>query len=99
MYYIIVFCKLRSEFWETYINHKIFYKMKINMSKADRLIRLVVAAVVAILYFRNVITGALGVTLLIISGVFVLTSVVGVCPLYSILKISSCQRKSDSRVQ
>ena len=50
--------------------------MKRNMSNLDRLIRVVVAAVFAYLYFGGVVTGALGVILLVLAVVFLLTSVV-----------------------
>jgi len=64
--------------------------MKKNMGSADRVIRLLAAAVIAILYFTNAITGTAAVILLIIAGVFVLTSIGGFCPLYSVFKISTC---------
>ena len=64
--------------------------MKKNMGSADRVIRLLAAAVIAILYFTNAITGTAAVILLIIAGVFVLTSIKGFCPLYSVFKISTC---------
>ncbi len=57
--------------------------MKKNMGVADRVIRVVIAAVIAILYFTNVISGTLGIVLLIIGAVFLLTSIVGFCPLYA----------------
>jgi len=56
--------------------------MKRNMGAADRIIRLLIAAVIVVLYFTNVITGTLGIVLLVIAGVFVLTSLISVCPLY-----------------
>jgi Protein of unknown function (DUF2892) len=67
--------------------------MKKNMGNADRLIRLLVAAVVAVLYFTNVITGTLGIVLLVVAGVFVLTSLVSFCPLYTLLGTSTCPTK------
>lgn len=63
--------------------------MKRNMSNADRIIRVVVAAVFAYLYFSGIVTGALGVVLLVLGAVFLLTSVVGFCPLYVPLKFST----------
>lgn len=63
--------------------------MKRNMSNLDRLIRVVVAAVFAYLYFSGVITGALGVILLVLAVVFLLTSVVSFCPLYALFKIKT----------
>ncbi|HPR12936.1 MAG TPA: DUF2892 domain-containing protein [Bacteroidales bacterium] len=56
--------------------------MKKNMGIVDRVIRLLVAAVVLILYFTNVISGTLALILLIVAVIFVLTSFVSFCPLY-----------------
>jgi len=56
--------------------------MKKNMGIVDRVIRLLVAAVVLILYFTNVISGTLALILLIVAAIFVLTSFVSFCPLY-----------------
>ncbi len=56
--------------------------MKINMGGADRIIRVIVAAVIAVLFFTKVITGTLGIVLVVLAGVFLLTSVIGLCPLY-----------------
>lgn len=64
-------------------------KMKKNMGKADRIIRLILAAIVATLYFTNVITGTLGIVLLVLAGVFVLTSFVSFCPLYAPFGLST----------
>ncbi|MGG9964647.1 YgaP family membrane protein [Ferruginibacter sp. SUN106] len=69
--------------------------MKKNMGSYDRIIRLLIAAVVAVLYFTNVITGTLGIVLLIIAGVFVLTSLISFCPLYTILGINTCKTKNS----
>jgi hypothetical protein len=55
-----------------------------------------VAAVIAILYFTNVIGGTLGIVLLVLAGVFVLTSAIGFCPLYAIFGISTCPAKKQS---
>ena len=63
--------------------------MKRNMSNIDRIVRVLVAALFAWLYFSGVITGALGIVLLVVGAVFVLTSVVSFCPLYAIFKLST----------
>jgi hypothetical protein len=68
--------------------------MKKNMGNADRLFRVLVAAVIAILYFTNVISGTVGVVLLVLAGVFVLTSLISFCPLYAPFGLSTCPRKS-----
>lgn len=64
--------------------------MKKNMGNLDRVIRLVIAAVLVALIFAEVVTGALGVVLLVVAGVFTLTSFISFCPLYTLLGFSSC---------
>jgi hypothetical protein len=59
------------------------------MSNLDRIIRVVVAAIFAYLYFGGVVTGALGVVLVVLGAVFLLTSLVGFCPLYAPFKFST----------
>ena len=69
--------------------------MKKNMGKADRIIRLIIAAIIVTLYFTNVITGTLGIVLLVLAGVFVLTSFVSFCPLYAPFGLSTCAVKEE----
>lgn len=56
--------------------------MKKNMGVIDKAIRIIIALVVVVLFFTNVVSGTLGIVLLVLAGVFVLTSLVGFCPLY-----------------
>ena len=56
--------------------------MKKNMGLIDKVVRILIAVVVIALYFTNVISGVLGIILLILAGVFILTSLFGICPLY-----------------
>ena len=56
--------------------------MKKNMGTIDKVIRILVAVVVAVLYFTHVVSGTLGIILLVLAGVFVLTSLISFCPLY-----------------
>lgn len=56
--------------------------MKKNMGTIDRIIRILIAALIAFLFFTNQITGTLGIVLIIFAGIFLLTSVVSFCPLY-----------------
>ncbi len=67
--------------------------MKKNMGNADRIIRLLVAALLVILFFANVVSGTLGIVLLVVAAVFVLTSFVSFCPLYAIFGMSTCKVK------
>ncbi|MBN1147655.1 MAG: DUF2892 domain-containing protein [Anaerolineales bacterium] len=63
--------------------------MKRNMSNLDRIIRVILAAVFAYLYFGGVVTGAFGIVLVILGAVFLLTSVIAFCPLYVPFKFST----------
>jgi hypothetical protein len=56
--------------------------MKKNMGLIDKVVRILIALVVIALYFANVITGTLAIILLVFAGVFILTSLLGFCPLY-----------------
>ena len=67
--------------------------MKKNMGNADRIIRIILAAIIAVLYFTNIITGTLGIVLLVLAGVFVLTSLISFCPLYAIVGLNTCPAK------
>ncbi|RPI91177.1 MAG: DUF2892 domain-containing protein [Chloroflexi bacterium] len=63
--------------------------MKRNMSNTDRIVRVLIAALFAYLYFGGIVTGALGIILLVLGAVFLLTSVVAFCPLYAPFKFST----------
>lgn len=67
--------------------------MKTNMGNIDRIVRVLIAAVVAVLYFTNVISGTLAVILLIFAGIFILTSLISFCPLYILFGINTCKTK------
>ena len=53
------------------------------MGPADKIIRFISAAVIGVLYFMNIVSGTLGIVLLVLAGIFVLTSLVSFCPLYA----------------
>ncbi len=67
--------------------------MKLNMGNADRIIRILLAIVIGAGYFTHQITGTTGIILLILAVVFILTSLVGVCPLYLPFGISTRKKK------
>lgn len=66
--------------------------MNRNISNLDRIIRVVLAAVLAYLYFGGIVTGALGIVLLVVGVVFLLTAVVSFCPLYALFKLSTYKK-------
>jgi len=69
--------------------------MKKNMGPTDRIIRLALAALVAVLYFTNVITGTLGIVLIVVAVVFVLTSLISFCPLYPLIGMNTCKKEKS----
>ena len=66
--------------------------MKMNMGTADKLIRIVVALVLALLVYTGKVEGTAAIVLEVLAGVFVLTSLVSFCPLYLPFKISTCKK-------
>ena len=66
--------------------------MKRNMGTVDRMLRTIAALAIGYLWWTGTISGDLGVGLAILAVVFLLTSAVGVCPLYRPLGLSTCGR-------
>jgi hypothetical protein len=66
--------------------------LKKNMSSVDRIVRLVLVALVAVLYFMNVISGTLALVLGIIAVIFLVTSLVSFCPLYALFGFSTLKK-------
>jgi hypothetical protein len=66
--------------------------MKRNMSNTDRIVRVILAAVLAYLYFAGIVTGVLGIILVVLAAVFLLTAAIAFCPLYAPFKISTYKR-------
>jgi hypothetical protein len=66
------------------------------MGSVDRIIRVILAVVIAVLYFTKQITGTVAIILGILAIIFVLTSLVGVCPLYLPFKISTKKKQKPT---
>ena len=64
-----------------------------NMGKADKIVRVLIAVLFTVLFLNQVVTGVMGVILVILAGVFLLTSIVGTCPLYLPFKINTNHKK------
>jgi len=58
--------------------------MKNNMGSADRIIRVVIAVLFGILIFTNAVSGVLAIVLGVIAVIFLVTALIGFCPLYTI---------------
>lgn len=67
--------------------------MKKNMGTADRIIRSIIALIAAYLYFSGIVTGTLGIVLLVVAVIFLLTSLVSFCPLYTLVGLKTCPTK------
>ncbi|MFH0976860.1 MAG: DUF2892 domain-containing protein [Spirochaetota bacterium] len=67
--------------------------MKLNMGLIDRIFRIIIAIIIAVFYFTNQISGIAAIILGIIAVIFLLTSIIGYCPLYAIFKISTKKKK------
>jgi len=69
--------------------------MKKNMGNTDRLIRILLAVVMAVLYFTDTVTGTFGIVLLVLAGVFIVTSLISFCPLYTLIGLNTCRPKKQ----
>lgn len=68
--------------------------MKTNMGALDRILRIIIAVILAILYLTKTVTGTLGIIFLVIALVFLITSILGYCPLYTIVGITTKKSKA-----
>jgi hypothetical protein len=66
--------------------------MKANMGTTDKVLRVAVAALIAGLYLGNVISGTMAIVGLVLAGIFLLTSTIGFCPLYSVFGWNTCKK-------
>lgn len=65
--------------------------MKKNMGNSDKLIRILIAVVIAALYYTKVIDGTVAIILMAVGIVLLLTSLLNFCPLYTILGVNTCK--------
>jgi hypothetical protein len=69
--------------------------MKTNMGSANKAIRILLAVAIGLLYFTNVISGTVAIILLIFAAVFILTSLIGFCPLYLPFGLTTLRKKTQ----
>jgi hypothetical protein len=67
--------------------------MKANMGSIDKAIRIILAIVFAMLFITKTVESTVGMVLLVLGGVFLFTSILSFCPLYTILGINTCKKK------
>lgn len=63
------------------------------MGSIDKWVRVLIALIITILFFTNVIEGTLGYVLIALAFIFLLTSLVSFCPLYTLFKINTCKKR------
>lgn len=68
--------------------------MKTNVGTADKVVRILTALVIGALYFTHKISGTTAVVLLILAGIFIVTSFISFCPLYLPFGISTRKKES-----
>jgi hypothetical protein len=67
--------------------------MKKNMGSTDKIIRILIALVIGVLYYTGTISGTIALVLGVFAIIFLLTSLISFCPLYLPLGISTCKKK------
>ena len=67
--------------------------MKKNMGNTDRIIRVILAIVFSVLYFTGTVTGTFGLVLVILGAIFLATSFISFCPLYTLVGMNTCEKK------
>ncbi len=67
--------------------------MKKNMGNTDRIIRVIAAIIFSVLYFTGTVTGTLGLVLVVFGAIFLATSFISFCPLYTLVGMNTCEKK------
>ena len=71
--------------------------MKSNIGNVDKIVRLIAAILIGILYFTHVISGTIAIWLLALSTIFIITSFIGFCPLYFPFGISTLKKTINKK--
>ena len=71
--------------------------MKTNMGMADKAIRLMIAIVLIVLFYKGLLPGILGIIGLIVALLLTVTSLIGICPVYKLFKIDTTDGKKNAR--
>ena len=67
-------------------------KLEKNVGSPDRVIRFVLAAIFAVLYFTGMVSGTFGIVLLVLAAVFAVTAALNFCPIYYLFKLSTAEK-------
>lgn len=69
--------------------------MKKNMGSYDKLIRLIVAIILIVLYYKGILQGTTGIIALVVALVLTVTSLIGFCPLYTLFGMKTCKTEES----
>jgi len=70
--------------------------MKKNIGTIDKILRVVIAIVIAVLYYMDlIVSDTLSAIVLFLAAVLLITSLLNFCPIYFILRINSCRRDRE----
>jgi hypothetical protein len=67
--------------------------MKANIGSSDKLVRLALAIILIVLFYKEIVTGTLGIVALVLALLLTVTSLINFCPLYGIFKINTAIKK------
>lgn len=67
--------------------------MKANMGNTDKIIRILAAILIGVLYFMQLISGTVAIVLLVVAAMFIITSFMSFCPLYLPFGLSTVQKE------
>jgi predicted RND superfamily exporter protein len=70
--------------------------MKTNVSSTDKIVRLALAIVLIVLFYKSIFTGIVGIIALIVAFVLTMTSLIGFCPLYTLFGINTAKKKEQN---
>jgi len=71
--------------------------MKKNVGGVDRIMRIVLAALIAVLYFMDVLYGTAGIIFLVLGAILLVTALLGRCPLYIPCGINTCLKEGEDK--
>jgi hypothetical protein len=67
--------------------------MKKNVGTIDKVVRILIAILIVVLFMAHIISGVAGIVLLVLAGILVLTSIISFCPIYFPFKLSTTAKK------
>jgi hypothetical protein len=66
--------------------------MKKNMGSTDKIIRILIALIIGVLYYTGTISGTVALVLGAFAIIFIITSFISFCPLYMPLGINTSKK-------